>query len=94
MESKKSGWWLFGLPVLICLPCLLPFIAGAVLAGVGAGAVGSFLSDNAFLLALLAALATLVALVVGLAINLWRRRAARSCGVPRPDAIKEGDAAW
>lgn len=73
-NEGRRKWWLLGLPLLICLPCLLPFIAGAVLVGVGAGAVGSFLSDNAFLLAALAAAATLVALVAGLAVSRARGR--------------------
>ena len=56
------------------LPCLLPFILGAVLTGVGIGAAGSFLSDNAFWLAILIVLAMLVALVIGLAIARVARR--------------------
>ncbi len=69
MESKgKSGRFWFAAPLIICLPCLLPFILAAVLTAVGVGAVGSFLSDNAFLLAILIALAMLVALVIGLGI--------------------------
>jgi len=76
MESneKPGKWWLLGLPLLICLPCLLPFILGAALVGAGAGAIGSFLSDNAFLLAALAAAATLLALVAGLAVSRARGR--------------------
>ena len=70
MESKgKRGLLWFAAPLAICLPCLLPFILAAVLTAVGVGAVGSFLSDNAFLLAILIALAMLVALVIGLAIS-------------------------
>lgn len=75
MESKKSGWWLFGLPLLICLPCLLPFILGGVLVGVGVGAVGSFLSDNAILIAVAASAAMVVALVVGWWVSRLRQRA-------------------
>ena len=77
MESKgKRGLLWFAAPLAICLPCLLPFILAAVLTAVGVGAVGSFLNDNAFLLAILIAFAMLVALVIGLAISRlarWRR---------------------
>ncbi len=73
MESKgKRGLLWFAAPLAICLPCLLPFILAAVLTGVGVGAVGSFLSDNAFWLAILIALAMLVAFVIGL--GIWRLR--------------------
>ncbi len=75
MKSKgKSGIFWFAAPLAICLPCLLPFILAAVLTGVGVGAVGSFLSDNAFWLAILIILATLVAFVIGLAISRLRGR--------------------
>ncbi len=75
MKSKgKSGIFWFAAPLAICLPCLLPFILAAVLIGVGAGTVGSFFSDNAFLLAILIALAMLVAFVIGLGISRLRRR--------------------
>ena len=81
MESKgKSGIFWFAAPLAICLPCLLPFIMAAVLTAVGVGAVGSFLSDNAFLLAILIVFAMLVALVIGLAIARlarWRRGSIR-----------------
>ena len=74
MASKgKSGLFWFAAPLAICLPCLLPFILAVVLTGVGAGAVGSFLSDNAFLLAILIALAMLAALVVGFGVARLRR---------------------
>ncbi len=75
MESKgKSGRFWFAAPLAICLPCLLPFILAAVLTGVGVGAAGSFLNENAFLLAILIALAMLVAFVIGLAIARLRGR--------------------
>ena len=81
MESKgKSGIFWFAAPLAICLPCLLPFIMAAVLTAVGVGTVGSFLSDNAFLLAILIVFAMLVALVIGLAIARlarWRRGSIR-----------------
>ena len=75
MESKeKRGLLWFAAPLAICLPCLLPFILAAVLTGVGVGAAGSFLSDNAFWLAILIALARLVAFVIGLGISRLRGR--------------------
>ena len=75
MKSKgKSGRFWFAAPLAICLPCLLPFILAAVLTGIGVGAVGSFLSDNAFWLAILIALAMLVAFVIGLGISRLRGR--------------------
>ncbi len=82
MESKgKSGVFWIAAPLAICLPCLLPFVLAAVLTGIGVGAAGSFLSDNAFLLAILIALAMLVAFVIGLGIARlarWRRGSIRS----------------
>ena len=75
MESKeKRGLLWFAAPLAICLPCLLPFILAVVLTGVGVGAAGSFLSDNAFWLAILIALAMLVAFVIGLGISRLRGR--------------------
>lgn len=82
MEAKgKRGPLWFAAPLAICLPCLLPFILAAALTGVGVGAVGSFFSDNAFLLAILIALAMLVAFATGLGIARlarWRRGDIRS----------------
>ncbi len=77
-KAKKSGLFWFAAPLAICLPCLLPFVLGAVLTGVGIGAVGSFMSDNAFLLAILIVLSTLVALVVGLGIARLRQASVKS----------------
>ncbi len=81
MESKgKRGLLWFAAPLAICLPCLLPFILAAVLTGVGVGTVGSFLSDNGLLLAILIVFAMLVALVIGLGISRlarWRRGSIR-----------------
>ncbi len=75
MESKgKSGRFWYAAPLAICLPCLLPFILAAVLTGVGVGAAGSFLSDNAFWLAILIVLAMPVAFVIGLGISRLRGR--------------------
>ncbi len=75
MESKgKSGRFWFAAPLIICLPCLLPFILAAVLTAVGVGAAGSFLSDNALWLAIAIALAMLVALVIGLGVSRLRGR--------------------
>ncbi len=87
MTDSKRGrslFW-FAAPLAICLPCLLPFILAAVLTGVGVGTVGSFLSDNAFLLALLIALAMLVSLVIGLGISRLRGRGSASRFVSRDD---------
>jgi uncharacterized membrane protein YhaH (DUF805 family) len=72
-KGKRGRFW-FAAPLAICLPCLLPFILAAVLTGVGVGAAGSFLSDNAIWLAILIALAMLVAFVIGLAIARLRER--------------------
>ena len=75
MESKgKRGLLWFAAPLAICLPCLLPLFLAAVLTGVGVGAAGSFLSDNAIWLAILIVLAMLVAFVIGLAIARLQRR--------------------
>ena len=86
MESKrKFGVLWFAAPLAICLPCLLPFIAGAVLTGIGVSTVGSFLTDNAFWLAILAILAMLVAFVIGLGISRLRGRASAIRFVSRDD---------
>ncbi len=73
-SQRKRGLVWFAAPLAICLPCLLPFVLAAALTGLGAGVVGSFFSDNAFLLAILIALAMLVAFVIGLGISRLRRR--------------------
>ncbi len=79
MKSKgKSGLFWFAAPLAICLPCLLPFVLGAVLTGVGVGAVGSFFSDNAFWLAILIVLAMLLSLVIGLGIARLRQASVKS----------------
>ncbi len=79
MKSKgKSGLFWFAAPLAVCLPCLLPFVLGAVLTGVGVGAVGSFFSDNAFWLAILIVLAMMVALVIGLGIARLRQASVKS----------------
>ena len=85
-DSKpgRSLFW-FTAPLAICLPCLLPFILAAVLTGIGVGAVGSFLSDNAFWLAILIALAMLVAFVIGLGIARLRGRGSAIRFVSRDD---------
>ncbi len=72
-KGKASVFW-FAAPLAICLPCLLPLIAGALLTGVGVGAVGSFLSDNAILIAIAASLAVLFSLVIGWAVSRFRQR--------------------
>ncbi len=77
MEPKgRSGLlWLIA-PLAICLPCLLPFIAGAALTVVGVGALASFVSDNVFWLAISSSLATLVLAASGRIIlsRMARRR--------------------
>ncbi len=80
LTDSKTGrgiFW-FAAPLAICLPCLLPFAVGAVLTGVGVGAVGSFFSDNAFWLAILIALTMLVAFVIGLGIARLRQASVKS----------------
>ena len=72
-STRRRGLFWFAAPLAICLPCLLPFVAGAVLTGLGVGAVGSFLSDNGFLLAIVIALVMLVAFVIGLGISRLAR---------------------
>ncbi len=84
-KGKKSGLFWFAAPLAICLPCLLPFILAAVLTGVGVGAVGSFLSDNAFWLAILIILAMLVVLAIGLGISRLRGRGTAIRFVSRDD---------
>ena len=49
----------------LCLPCLLPILGIAVLSGVGTGAIGSFLSGNALLVAAIAAGVAVCALAMG-----------------------------
>lgn len=80
LKDSKPGrgiFW-FAAPLAICLPCLLPFVLGAVLTGVGVGAVGSFFSDNAFWLAILIVLAMLLSLVIGLGISRLRQESVKS----------------
>ncbi len=76
-RRRRALLWLAA-PLAICLPCLLPFIAGAVLTGVGVGAVGSFFSDNALLLAAIAGFATVAVLLTGLGVSRASRRVRRS----------------
>ncbi len=52
MQSKKRAWWLFGLPIVACLPCVLPALAAVFLAAGGVGALGSFFAGAAGPLAL------------------------------------------
>ncbi len=84
-KGKKSGLFWFAAPLAICLPCLLPFILAAVLTGVGVGAVGSFLSDNGLLLAILIAFAMLIAFVIGMGISRLRGRGTAIRFVSRDD---------
>jgi sulfite exporter TauE/SafE len=67
-SKARRGIFSFATPLAICLPCLRPFILAAVLIGAGVGSVGSFFSDNAFLLAILIALSMLVVFVIGLGV--------------------------
>lgn len=61
-------------PLVVCLPCLAPFIAGAVLTGAGAGAAGSSIVHNGVLLAAGVSLATTVAIVIGLSVVRFQER--------------------
>ena len=69
MGSARNG----GLGILvafgICLPCLLPLLVVALVAGGGTGAIGSFFSDNALLVAIIAAGVTVCALAMGLIVR-------------------------
>ena len=69
MRSRQNGGvsWLWGLA--ICIPCLVPLLVIALVAGGGAGAIGSFLSDNALLVAAIATAAMLVAIAMGLIVR-------------------------
>ncbi len=76
-RRRRALLWLAA-PLAVCLPCLLPFIVAAVLAGAGAGAAGSFVSDNALLLAVIAGFATVAVLLIGLGVSRASRRVRRS----------------
>ncbi|MCH8814005.1 MAG: hypothetical protein IH957_02755 [Chloroflexi bacterium] len=65
-QDADRGWMWFAAPLLVCLPCLAPFLLGAVLTGVGIGAAGSFLTDNGFLIAIITAAAIILAFTVAL----------------------------
>ena len=69
-RDDGRGWMWFAAPLLVCLPCLAPFLLGALLTGVGIGAAGSFLTDNGFLIAIITAAAML--LVFALALGFRR----------------------
>ena len=69
MGSAGKGGLGFLVALGICLPCLLPILGIAVLSGVGTGAIGSFLSDNSFLIAIIAAGATICALAMGMIVR-------------------------
>ena len=68
-QDADRGWMWFAAPPLVCLPCLAPFLLGAVLTGVGIGAAGSFLTDNGFLIAIITAAATLLAFALALGLR-------------------------
>jgi hypothetical protein len=69
MRSRENGGvsWLWGLA--FCLPCLVPLLVVALIAGGGAGAIGSFLSDNPLLVAIIALGVTVCALTMGLIVR-------------------------
>ena len=69
MTSREDGGvsWLWGLA--ICLPCLLLVLGLALVAGGGASAIGSLLSDNALLVAAIAAAVTICAVTMGLIVQ-------------------------
>ena len=69
-QDGDRGWMWFAAPLLVCLPCLAPFLLGALLTGVGVGAAGSFLTDNGFLIVIITAAAMLF--VFALALGLRR----------------------
>ncbi len=69
MGSAGKGGLGFLVALGICLPCLRPVLGIAVLSGVGTGAIGSFLSDNGLLVAIVAAGVTVCALTMGLMVR-------------------------
>src|SRR5712692_6613244 len=73
--GKRTRWWLFGLPALICLPCILPALAAGFLAIGGGGALGSFVSGVAGPVALAIGSALIAASgIVYLTRRHWRRQ--------------------
>ncbi len=67
-SSRKGGIGLL-LALGICLPCLVPLLVIAVLAGGGVGAIGSFFSDNALLVLAIAAGVAVCALAMGMTVR-------------------------
>ncbi len=87
--GKRKRWWLFGLPALICLPCILPALAAGFLAVGGSGALGSFVSGVAGPVALaIGALLIAASGVVYLTRHRWRRRGPQP--VPLYDLTSSG----
>lgn len=75
MKSKgKLGVLWFAAPLAVCVSCLLPLIAGGLLAGIGVGAVGSFFTNNVLWLAIVASLVALFTLLVGWRVSRLGRR--------------------
>ncbi len=74
-SKGKGGLLWFVAPLAICVPCLLPLIAGGLLAGIGVGAVGSFFINNALWLAIVASIVALFTLLVGWRVSRLRQRA-------------------
>lgn len=75
-------FWLAG-PLAVCLPCLAPFLLGALLTALGVGAIGSFFTDNALLLAIVIALGVVAALLVGPALKHRIKRLNRNRALVR-----------
>jgi len=69
MKSSENGGvsWLWGLA--ICSPCVLLVLGLALVAGGGTGAIGSFLTDNPLLVAIIAVGVTVCALTMGLIVR-------------------------
>jgi len=77
MKKSRSGnkWWLFGLPALICLPCIVPALVAGFLAVGGGGAVGSFVGGVAGPVALTVGIVLFAASgVVYLTRRRWRQQ--------------------
>ena len=86
MKKSRSGnkWWLFGLPALICLPCIVPALVAGFVAVGGGGAVGSFITGVAGPVALAIGIVLLAASgMLYLARRLWWRQQRRQQGPTR-----------
>lgn len=78
MRSRRKGGLGLLVALGICLPCLIPILGISLVAGGGAGAIGSFFSDNALLVAAVGTAVAVVAIAMGL---LMRRGMYGSTGV-------------